>query len=230
MIDAWLNSLSAMMSQSPWIAPLLALLAGILTSVTPCALSSVPLIIGYVGGTGQKDTKKAFLLSITFAVGTAITFTALGVAASAAGKLMGTSAGWWYIFLGVLMVLMALQTWEIFNFIPSTNLLSKNRKRGFVGALLAGVLGGIFSSPCATPVLIVLLGILAGGSNLVWGILLMLCYSIGHSALTIAAGTSVGFVQKLNESQKYGMFSKVLKILLGAVMIIMALYMFYLGF
>jgi len=230
MIDAWLNSLSAMMSQLPWIAPLLALLAGVLTSVTPCALSSVPLIIGYVGGTGQKDTKKAFLLSITFAVGTAITFTALGVVASAAGKLMGTSAGWWYILLGVLMVLMALQTWEIFNFIPSTNLLSKNRKRGFVGALLAGVLGGIFSSPCATPVLIVLLGILAGGSNLAWGILLMLCYSIGHSALTIAAGTSVGFVQKLNESQKYGMFSKVLKILLGAVMIVMALYMFYLGF
>lgn len=230
MIDAWLNSLSAMMSQSPWIAPLLALLAGVLTSVTPCALSSVPLIIGYVGGTGQKDTKKAFLLSITFAVGTAITFTTLGVVASAAGKLMGTSAGWWYILLGVLMVLMALQTWEIFNFIPSTNLLSKNRKRGFVGALFAGVLGGIFSSPCATPVLIVLLGILAGGSNLVWGILLMLCYSIGHSALTIAAGTSVGFVQKLNESQKYGIFSKVLKILLGAVMIVMALYMFYLGF
>ena len=58
----------------------------------------------------------------------------------------------------------------------------------------------------------------------------MLCYSIGHSALTIAAGTSVGFVQKLNESQKYGIFSKVLKILLGAVMIVMALYMFYLGF
>lgn len=230
MIDAWLNSLSAMMSQSPWIAPLLALLAGVLTSVTPCALSSVPLIIGYVGGTGQKDTKKAFLLSITFAVGTAITFTTLGVVASAAGKLMGTSAGWWYILLGGLMVLMALQTWEIFNFIPSTNLLSKNRKRGFVGALFAGVLGGIFSSPCATPVLIVLLGILAGGSNLVWGILLMLCYSIGHSALTIAAGTSVGFVQKLNESQKYGIFSKVLKILLGAVMIVMALYMFYLGF
>ena len=230
MIDAWLNSLSAMMRQSPWVAPLLVLLAGVLTSVTPCALSSVPLIIGYVGGTGQKDTKKAFLLSITFAVGTAITFTALGVAASAARKLMGTSAGWWYILLGVLMVLMALQTWEIFNFIPSTNLLSKNRKRGFVGALFAGVLGGIFSSPCATPVLIVLLGILAGGSNLVWGILLMLCYSIGHSALTIAAGTSVGFVQKLNESQKYGIFSKVLKILLGAVMIVMALYMFYLGF
>lgn len=52
-------------------------------------------------------------------------------------------------------------------------------------------------------VLIVLLGILAGGGNLAWGIVLMLCYSIGHSALVMAAGTSVGFVQKINNSEKY---------------------------
>lgn len=230
MIEGWLNTLSAMIKQHMWLAPLLALLGGVLTSVTPCALSNVPLVIGYVGGTGQRDTKRAFLLSITFAAGTAITFTVLGVAASAAGKMIGTSASWWYILLGALMVLMALQTWEVYNFIPSTNLVSKNSRRGFVGALAAGVLGGIFSSPCATPVLIVLLGVLAGGQNLVWGAVLMLCYSIGHSALTIAAGTSVGFVQKLNESQKYGVFTKVLKIALGAIMLAMALYMFYLGF
>lgn len=230
MINSLLDSISSMIGQNMWLAPLLALVAGVLTSVTPCALSNVPLVIGYVGGTGQKDTRKAFLLSVIFAIGTAVTFTVLGVIASAAGKLIGTSASWWYLLLGVLMILMALQTWEIFNFIPSTNLLSKNTRRGFLGALVAGVLGGIFSSPCATPVLIVLLGILANGKNLVWGIVLMLCYSIGHSTLIIAAGTSVGFVQKLNENQKYGIFTKILKIMLGAVMMAMALYMFYLGF
>lgn len=230
MINSWLDTISSMIGQNMWLAPLLALVAGVLTSVTPCALSNVPLVIGYVGGAGQKDTRKAFLLSVIFAIGTAVTFTVLGVIASAAGKLIGTSASWWYLLLGVLMILMALQTWEIFSFIPSTNLLSKNTRRGFLGALVAGVLGGIFSSPCATPVLIVLLGILANGKNLVWGIVLMLCYSIGHSTLIIAAGTSVGFVQKLNENQKYGIFTKILKTMLGAVMMAMALYMFYLGF
>ena len=89
---------------------MLALLAGIITSVTPCALSSVPLVIGYVGGTGQKDAKKAFKLSLTFALGTAVTFTTFGMIASSAGKLIGTSNSWWYIFLGIIMVLMALQT------------------------------------------------------------------------------------------------------------------------
>ena len=148
MIDSWLNTLGTLISESVWLAPLLALLAGVLTSFTPCSLSSIPLVIGYVGGTGT-EPKKAFRLSLVFAAGSAITFTILGTLASLAGRLIGTSASWWYLILGILMVLMALQTWEIFNFIPSTYLLSKNTRRGYAGALIAGILGGIFSSPCA---------------------------------------------------------------------------------
>lgn len=93
MIDAWLTTLSTLITQNMWLAPLLALLAGVLTSVTPCALSSVPLVIGYVGGTGGNDTKRAFRLSLTFAAGMAVTFTALGTIASMLGKLMGEYVG-----------------------------------------------------------------------------------------------------------------------------------------
>jgi cytochrome c biogenesis protein CcdA len=57
----------------------LALIAGVLTSFTPCSLSSIPLVIGYVGGVGQRDVKKSFLLSVTFAAGAAVTFTVLAL-------------------------------------------------------------------------------------------------------------------------------------------------------
>ena len=171
MIDSWLNTLGTLISESVWLAPLLALLAGVLTSFTPCSLSSIPLVIGYVGGTGT-EPKKAFRLSLVFAAGSAITFTILGTLASLAGRLIGTSASWWYLIFGILMVLMALQTWEIFNFIPSTYLLSKNTRRGYAGALIAGILGGIFSSPCATPVLVALLAIVAGKGSVAFSLLL----------------------------------------------------------
>lgn len=230
MINDWLEMLSQLISQSFWLAPLIALLAGILTSVTPCALSSVPLIIGYVGGRGDNDPKRAFRLSLTFAAGMAVTFTALGTMASIFGKLMGTSSKWWYIALGVLMVLMALQTWDVYNFIPSTYLTSKNTKKGYIGAFIAGILGGVFSSPCATPVLVVLLGIVARSGNIAWGILLLLLYSIGHSFLVLIAGTSIGFVKKVTSNNKYGTFSKVLKYAMGAAILLIAFYMFYLGF
>lgn len=230
MIDAWLNQIAEIIGSNPWLAPILALLAGVLTSVTPCALSSIPLIIGYVGGTGERNTKKAFAYSAVFSVGTAVTFVALGIIATSAGKLMGTSSPVWYMILGVLMVLMALQTWEIFNFIPSVNLISKSKKKGYAGAFLAGILGGIFSSPCSTPVLIALLAIVAGEGNLLWGVLLMLLYSIGHSALVMAAGTSVGFVLKINSSAKYKTAATIMKTVMGTAILLIGLYMFWLAF
>ncbi|WP_315122374.1 cytochrome c biogenesis protein CcdA [uncultured Clostridium sp.] len=229
-INQWLTSISTSIFQNIWLAPILALLAGVITSITPCALTSVPLVIGYVGGMGERDTKKAFWLSLVFSIGMSVTFTVLGTAASLLGKLMQGTGSWWYIILGILMLLMALQTWEVFNFIPSSYAISKNSKRGFGGAFLAGVLGGFFSSPCATPVLVVLLAIVAKEGSLLWGILLLLLYSLGHSFLVLIAGTSVGFVRKLSSSKKYGMVSKVLKILMGLIIALIAFYMFYIGF
>lgn len=225
-----LENLSKIIIENVWLAPLLALLAGILTSFTPCSLSSIPLVVGYVGGTGQRDTKRAFWFSVIFATGAAVTFTVLGVIASLAGRLIGTSASWWYIILGILMVLMALQTWGIYEVIPSSYLLAKNTKKGFVGAFIAGILGGIFSSPCSTPVLIALLAIVAGKGSVLWGILLLLLYSIGHGMLAVIAGTSIGFVQKLPASEKYGKASTILKNTMGFLILIIGFYMFYLGF
>ncbi|MHC1692539.1 MAG: cytochrome c biogenesis protein CcdA [Sphaerochaetaceae bacterium] len=229
-MTALLESLSRMMADNAWLAPLLAFVAGVLTSFTPCSLSSIPLVIGYVGGTAQKDTKRAFRLSLVFALGAAVTFTTLGVLASVAGRMIGNASSWWYLVLGVLMVLMALQTWGIFEIIPSSYLVGRNTRRGLGGAFLAGILGGIFSSPCSTPVLIALLAIVAGKGSIAWGILLLLIYSIGHGLLAVVAGTSVGFVRRLSESQRYGRFSVALNIILGAAILAIGLYMFYLGF
>ena len=230
MVDAWLNQIAALINSNMWLAPLLALLAGVLTAFTPCSLSSVPLIISYVGGAGARDTRRAFLYSATFSLGSTITFITLGIIVTSVGGLFGYAPSAWYLILGTLMVLMALQTWEIFNFIPSSNLLFRSKRRGIVGAFIAGVLGGIFSSPCSTPVLIALLAIVAGNGNLIWGITLMLLYSIGHSALVMLAGTSVGLVQKFNSDAKYATANTVIKILMGSMILMIGFYMFWLGF
>ena len=229
-INQWLESLSSVISSNIWLAPLLALLAGLLTAFTPCSLSSIPLVIGYVGGTGQKDTKRAFKLSLTFSIGMAFTFTVLGTLASLFGKLMQVAGPWWYIILGILMVLMVLQIWEVYNFIPSSYAINKSTKCGFIGAFLAGILGGLFSSPCVMPVLVVLLAMVAKEGIFVIGIFLLLLYSIGHSFLVIAAGTSIGFVKKLSSNEKYGGASKIIKVVMGTFVILIAFYMFYLGF
>jgi len=229
-INVALEHFSLLIQGSFWLAPVLALLAGVLTSVTPCSLSSVPLVVAYVGGTGRKDPKIAFRYSLAFALGMAITFTALGATASLLGKFLnfGTS-GWWYLILGGLMILMALQTWGIITIIPATYAQSKNTKRGYPGAILMGVLGGLFSSPCATPVLIALLAVVARSGSPAWGIFLLLLYSIGHSVLVVVAGTFMGLSGKIANNGRYGIFAKVVNILLGLVILLAGLFLVYTG-
>ena len=229
-MEAWLTNFAQIIANNSWLAPFFALFAGILTSFTPCSLSGVPLVIGYIGGSCSKDIEKAFAYSVVFAIGTAITFVTMGIIAASVGRLMGMTSPIWYVALGSLMILMALQTWGIFNFIPSANLLTKNKQQGFIGALLAGALAGIFASPCSTPVLIALLGIIAGKGNFAWGVLLMLLYSLGHSILVIMAGTSIGFVQKVSRSNLYGKTGNVMTFIMGALILLVGLYMFWLAF
>lgn len=230
MVDQWLDVLAQAISNNIWLAPLVALLAGVLTSFMPCSLSTIPLVIGYVGGYAGNDVKKAFRYSLVFCLGMAVTFAALGTVASLIGRLVQGTGSWWYVVLGVLMVLMALQTWDIINVIPQSGAMSKNKRKGYIGAVLAGMLGGLFSSPCATPVLVVLLAMVAKQGSLIWGIVLLLIYSIGHSVLVLVAGTSVGFVKKLSASDKYGKLNNVFKIVMGTLILLLGLYMFYLGF
>ncbi len=228
MLDNILNTLSADLSSSSWLSPIIALAAGLITSITPCALSQVPLVLGYVGK--EASPGKAFRLSLVYALGTAVTFTAFGIAAALMGRLIGNAGRWWYLILGVLMILMALQMWGIINLIPSTYLQSINRKRGYIGALATGILGGIFSSPCSTPVLVALLSIAATEGEALRGGFLLLLYSIGCTALAVVLGSSPALIRKLGKKTSFQIVSRILNIVLGIVVLLIGLYMLYLAF
>ena len=229
-INGLLENLSVLIGNNFWLAPLLALLAGLLTSVTPCSLSTVPLVIAYVGGKGKREPAVAFRYSSVFSLGMAITFTSLVAFASFIGKLMSFGMGGvWYLVLGALMILMALQTCCIINIIPSTYAQSKNTRRDYPGALVMGILGGLFSYPCATPVLVALLALVAQSGKPLWGIFLLLLYSIGHSILVVLAGTFMGLAGKITKNERYGVISKILNILLGLGILLVGFYLIYSG-
>ena len=174
-------------------------------------MSSLPLVIGYVSG-GRRDTRSAFRLSLVFAIGMAVTYTVLATVALALGSLM------------------ALQLSGLFTIIPASNLQTRNTKRGYFGALVAGLLSGVFSSPCSTPVLVALLSI-ASVSGSVWiSAFLLLCYSVGYSILSVVAGTFAGFVTKLSSSSAYGKAGKAVSIILAIALLMLSFYLFYQAF
>lgn len=228
-MDAAISWIAAFIGENVWFAPLAAFVGGVLTSFTPCSLSGASLAIAYVGGVERKGTSQSLKLSLVFALGTAVAFCVLGIVATAAGSLLGSGGGWLYIVLGVLMIVMALQVLGIVEIVPSTYLTSKNTRRGYLGALITGVLAGVFASPCSTPVLIALLAVVASSGSIVWSTVMLLAYSVGHSILAVAAGTSTGFVKSLSESNKYGRISQVLKYVMAFVIAAIGAYLIYTG-
>ncbi|NLH28556.1 MAG: cytochrome c biogenesis protein CcdA [Syntrophomonadaceae bacterium] len=217
-----------LLSQNIWLAFVMALLAGLLSSFSPCILSTVPLIIGYVGGFAGNDRKSALKYSLLFCFGLVLTFTALGAASALLGKMMTGAGKWWYILLALIMAVVGLQLLGIVHFTPQACRMPA-RREGLIGAFLLGIIGGVLSSPCATPVLVAILAFVAGEGNIYLGIGLLAIYSIGHCVLLLIAGTSVGFVNNLAASPRTEKWGRVLKGILGVLVIILAFYLFYLG-
>lgn len=220
------DTIGTLLESSLWLVPLLALLAGVLTSFTPCSLSSVPLLISYIDKAAKPG--RATKLSLFFALGSALTFCSLGLLASWIGKIF-EGGSWWFLVLGILMILMALQTWEVVQFIPS-HIQMKSSKNGYLGAFVAGIFGGVFSSHCAAPVLIAMLAISATIGNPLFGALLLLLYSAGHSILAILAGISTGWIERISKNPRYQRLSDILRIILGSIIFGIALYLLYLAF
>ena len=150
-------------------------------------------------------------------------------ASSEGGASMGGNIAL-YIILGVIMMLMALQIWGIISIAPSTYLAAKNTRRGYPGALIAGIIGGIFSSPCSTPVLIALIAMTAASESMVRGAVLMLLYAAGCSALSVILGSSPSLIRKLGQKKEMRIISRILTFLLGLAVLIIGAVLLYLGF
>ncbi len=225
-----LNNFSEIIANNIWLALIMSLIAGLASSFSPCVLSSVPLIVGYVEGNGVKDKKVALKMSIFFSLGVAATFTIIGALSAVLGRFFSGAGKWWYIILSAIMLISGLQLLGVINIgVNKNSCRIPNMKKGLAGAFFLGILGGALSSPCATPVLAAILAFVAGKGNVLLGIIMLLLYSVGHCTLILLAGTSIGLVENLSSSPRTIKIGKIFKIVLGIVILLLGLYLFSLG-
>jgi cytochrome c-type biogenesis protein len=228
-METLLNHLSQSLSGNPFLAYLGVFVGGILSSSSPCVLATIPLVIGYVGGYSGGDRRKALLYSLTFILGLSITFTILGAIASFIGGFFGVAGRTWYFVVGGIAVAIGLQLIGLYEWNLPVPVHLQPKQKGILGAFILGLIFGIVSSPCATPVLVLILTFVASKGEILYGTSLLFVYAIAHCALIFLAGTAAGFAESFIKSRGISNITSIGKKIGGSIVVSVGLYMVYLG-
>jgi cytochrome c-type biogenesis protein len=228
-METLLNQLSQSLTDNPLLAYLGVFVGGILSSSSPCVLATIPLVIGYVGGYSEGDRRKALLYSLTFILGLSITFTILGAIASFVGGLFGVTNKAWYIVVGGIAVAIGLNLIGLYEWNLPIPVRFQPKQRGILGALLLGLIFGIISSPCATPILVLILTFVASKGEILYGTSLLFVYAIAHCALIFMAGVAAGFTEGFIRSKGISNVATWGKKIGGSIVLLVGVYMVYSG-
>lgn len=232
MLYEFINGAGVYIHSNPWLAVVAVFLGGMLTASNPCVLAMIPLMMSFVAGRREEvaGVLRAFIYSLVFVLGLSITFTALGMIAALAGMMYGDISGIWNWVIAVVCLVMGLHLAGVLKFTIPMPFNVQPRTRGILGALILGLLFGLVSTPCAAPILVVLLAYLAGsGASVSYGGFLLLVYALGHSVLILVAGTSMGIVKKIIESKKATREIEILQRAAGVLIVLAGLYFAYKG-
>ena len=224
-MEGLFGSIGEIIQNQGWLAFPACFLGGIISSASPCVLAMIPLVIGYVGGYAEGSQKKAIQYSLMFTLGLTITFTVLGIIAGALGRLFGDVGGFWYYVLPLVAILLGLYLLGVFNFNIGISQRFMPKKKALLGAFLIGLFFGIVASPCATPVLAVILTFAATRQEIAYSGGLLLAYALGHWVLVLGAGISAGFAQRVLASRGISNFSTYSKKAGGVILIGVGIYL-----
>lgn len=181
-------------------------LAGLLTSLTPCMLSMLPITIGYIGGYEAKSRVQAAAQSTWFSLGLATTLAVLGIVAAFVGKVYGQVGIGLPIIVSMIAILMGLNLLEALPIqLPSFDgmqWVSPDLPEG-VRSYLLGLTFGLVASPCSTPVLATLLAWVSTSQDLILGGILLLAYAAGYVSPLILAGTFTASIKKFLELRRW---------------------------
>ncbi len=214
------GDISVLLQHSPWLAVVAVFAGGVTTALNPCVLAMVPLLMGVVAGNKETTTfKRSLVFSLFFVLGLAITFTALGLISALMGRMFGNVGSFWRYLVSAVCFVMGLQLLGLLKLnLPVPGGL-RIKKKGYLGAFLLGLLFGVVSTPCAVPILAVLLAFVAEKGNVLYGGFMLFVYAFGHSALVLVAGTSVGAAKSLLESKGLRTAHAVLQKVAGVLII-----------
>ena len=206
MIESIFIALYEAMTGSIWLALLASFGWGILSILfSPCHLSSIPLVVGFISSQGKIPISRTFYISLIFSVGILITIAAIGIITASLGRLMGDVGSFGNYLVAGIFFLVGLYLLDIIKLDWNSAGLRKIKVKGLLAALILGLLFGIALGPCTFAYMAPVLGVVfqTAQTNYLLAVLFLLAFGLGHCSVIVGAGTLTGKVQKyLNWSEE----------------------------
>lgn len=169
-----------------------ALLAGVLSFISPCVLPLVPPYLGYLAGVSleelsgedvdQAAARKVFFTALAFVAGFSTVFIILGASASLIGQFVSQYLQYLSYIAGALIIVMGLHFLGIFKigFLYQEARVQVERKpAGHVGAYLMGLAFAFGWTPCVGPILATILFVAGSEETTGQGAILLSAYALG---------------------------------------------------
>ena len=197
--------------------------------LSPCHLTSVPLVVAYINRGPTISTRRALGMSGLFSFGIFFSTMAIGLVTAALGRIAGDIGPWGGWLVAAVFLVFGLVLLEVISLPWSGPNLSDKTRTGAAGALILGLIFGAAVGPCTfaymAPVLAV--AFKGAGTNFLYAAALVLLYSIGHCGVIVLAGTVGARLQTfLNWDQKSHLTARIRK-LCGIILILVGLYLLW---
>ncbi|OHB62038.1 MAG: cytochrome C biogenesis protein [Planctomycetes bacterium RBG_13_46_10] len=232
MMEKLFTTLTHAVEGTPVIALIAAFVWGILSILlSPCHLASIPLIVGFIDQQGRMSTRRAFVISVLFAVGILITIAAIGLITAAAGRMLGDVGRYGNYFVAAIFFAVGLVLLDVIP-MPFSGPGQVNMKRkGLLAAFILGLVFGIALGPCTFAYMAPMLAVTfkVASTALLYGIVLLLAYGVGHCSVIVFAGTFTELVQRYMNWSEKSKGAVILKKICGVLVLLGGVYLIYLA-
>ncbi len=202
---------------------------GVLSSLSPCTIGILPIIVGYIGGYDRQNSLiTAFIQLLSFVFGLSVIMTIIGIFCALTGQVFLALGGmYWVIFIGSLILIFGLNLLGVVE-IPNLNIIKRMPKsKGaslFIYPFILGFLFALASTPCSTPILASIMSFASLTKNILYSSFLLLLFSLGQGVIIILAGVFTSFVKNIKGVNKYSGY--IMKFC-GVLLVLSALYIYY---
>lgn len=208
-------------------------LAGLGLAFTPCVFPMIPILSGIIvgqGGEGGMTKRRAFLLSVAYVLGVAVTYAILGVIAGATGAYIQAALQnpWVLGAFAAVFVALALSMFGFYDIQMPSSVQSRIQQKqqesgsggGFLGTAAMGVLSALIVGPCVAPPLAGALLYIGQQGDLVLGGVSLFALSLGMGVPLLAVGTTAG-----SFLPRAGAWMEKVKYVFGVLMLAVAVFL-----